>query len=145
VQNPSSAAEGRFAVRGDRRNGIDRLSLVGELDHGNVLMLEGELNAFARAEGALIVDLRGLTSIDRWGLHALERAAKRAGQGALRLAIVNGRGRVLRAFKAAGFGHLLSGSDVSELLDPSNGAWSPVSLPPLLGQRGSERIVEEQR
>lgn len=147
AQNPSSAPEGHFDVHGERRNGIDRLFLVGELDHASVLLLEGQLNAIVHAEGALILDLRDLTSIDRWGLHALDRAAKRADQGALRLFIVNGHGSVLDAFEAAGIGHLLNGTDVSDLLDSGDGASSPISPPPLLGQRAGVglRIAEERR
>ena len=75
--NHSSAPEVRLAISCYRRNGIDRLFLAGALDQSNVLMLEGELDALAPSEGVLVLDLRELTSIDRWGLHTLERVARR--------------------------------------------------------------------
>jgi len=135
VLNPSSAPEVPFVVRCSRRNGIDRLFLVGVLDRSSVLMLEGELDAVGREAGALVLDLRELTSIDRWGLHTLERVAQRSHPAAPRLCIVNGRGSVLDAFEAAGMSDLLSGTDVSDLLDAGDGEWSPISLPPLPERR----------
>ena len=140
MQNPTTAAEDLFAIRGDRRNGIDRLFLTGRLDRSSVLALEAELNTFAHAEGALILDLRDLDSIDRWGIHALERAQVRASRGSLRLSIVCGPGPVLNAFEAAGRGQILRGSDLSELLESGDGEWSPISLPSLLGQRASGHL-----
>ncbi len=145
MQNSSSAPEDRFDVRGERRDGIDRLFLVGELDHSSVLLLEGELNAVVRAEGALILDLRGVTSIDRWGLHALDRVAQRAGQGAFRLSFVNAPGPVLDAFEAAGIGHLLSETDVSDLLGSCDGASSQTLPPSLLGRRAGGRLRVAER
>ena len=144
--NPSSAPDIRFAVGCSRRNGIVRLSLVGVLDHDSVLTLEGELNAVAHAGGALVLDLRELTSIDRWGLHTLERVARRSDSGASRLHIVNAHGPVLDAFEAAGMGDLLGGADLSDLLDTGDGTWSPISLPPLPGRRaGGHLTAAEER
>jgi anti-anti-sigma factor len=133
-------------VSRSRRNGIERLSLVGALDHASILMLEDELNALARAEGPLVIDLHGLTSIDRWGLHAIERTARRSSREDPHLYIVNAHGPVVDAFEAAGFGDLLSGADLSDLLDAGDGEWSPVSLPPLPGRRVDRhlRVAEER-
>ena len=129
-----------------RRNGIDRLSLVGALDLSNVLMLEGELTAVAHAGGALVLDLRELTSIDRWGLHTLERVARRSNSGTSRLFIVNARGPVRDAFEAAGIADLLGGADLSDLLDTGDATWSPISLPPLPGRRaGGHLTAAEER
>jgi anti-anti-sigma regulatory factor len=116
VLNHSSAPEVRFAISSSRRAGIDRLFLVGDLDRSSVLMLEGELNAVARAGRALILDLRELTSIDRWGLHTLERVARGSGLGPRRLSLVHCHGPVLDAFEAAGLDDLLSGTDRSDPL-----------------------------
>lgn len=144
--NPSSGPDVPFAISCSRRNGIDRLSLVGALDHSSVLMLEGELDTLGHEGGALVVDLRGLTSIDRWGLHTLERVARRSAPGTSRLYIVNGHGPVLEAFEAAGMGHLLGGTDLSDLLDAGDGEWSPISLPPLPGRRVDGRVgLAEER
>jgi anti-anti-sigma factor len=139
VQQPIDEHEARFAVRGGRRNGIDRLFLIGELDRSSILTLESELVALTHSGGAIVIDLCDLTSIDTWGLRTLERAAQRAGSGSSRLSIVNGHGPVLDAFERAGIDHLLSGADLSDLLDAGNGEWSPISLPPLLGQRVDNR------
>ena len=146
MSNPRSAADVQLSVRHSRRNGIDRLSLVGALDHASILMLEDELNTLAHAGGALVIDLRGLTSIDRWGLHAIERTARRSNQEQPHLYIVNAHGPVVEAFEAAGIGDLLSGADLSDLLDEGDGEWSPISLPPLPGRRVDRhlRVAEEQ-
>ena len=133
--NPRRAADLGFDITYSRRNGIDRLSLVGALDHSNVLMLECELNAVSRDAGALVLDLGALTSIDRWGLHALERVARRSNPGSSKLAIVNSHGSVLDAFETAGMRDLLSGTDVSDLLSEGDGEWSPISPPSSLRQR----------
>ena len=142
----SAAADARFAIRCSRRNGIDRLSLVGALDQASVLMLEDELNGLSHAGGALVIDLADLTSIDRWGIHAIERIARRSNPEDRHLSIVNGRDTVLDAFGAAGMGDLLSGADLSDLLDAGDGEWSSISLPPLPRRRADHRInVAEER
>jgi anti-anti-sigma factor len=145
VLNQSSAPDVRFAISCYRRNGIDRLFLVGALDHASVLMLDGELDALAPTEGVLILDLRELTSIDRWGLHTLERVARRMEPSAARCFLVNGFGAVLDAFEMAGIGDLLNGADVSDLLDWGDGEWSPISLPPLPGRRADRRFEVADR
>ena len=134
MQNPSGASKARLAINADRRNGIDRLTLAGELDSSNVLLLEAELNALTHPAGALILDLRSLTSIDRWGIRAIERAARRADRCEFRLFIV-GQGAVFDALETSCLGHLLSGTDLSDLLGSDDGMWDPISLPPLPGQR----------
>jgi anti-anti-sigma factor len=139
VQQPKADLDARFAVLGTRRNGIDRLSLIGELDRSTVLILESELVSVTHPGGAIVLDLGDLTSIDAWGLRTLERVAQRAGGSRGRISIVNGHGVVLEAFERAGVGYLLSGPDLSELLDAGHGGWSPVSLPPFLGRRVSAR------
>jgi anti-anti-sigma regulatory factor len=80
VQNPIDEPEPHFSVRGDRRNGVDRLTLVGELDRSSVAMLEGELEHVAHAGGALIIDLRDLDTVDEAGVLALEATAQQAGR-----------------------------------------------------------------
>jgi anti-anti-sigma factor len=145
VQQPEASLNTRFAVLGTRRNGIDRLFLIGELDRSTVLILESELVNTAHPGGAIVLDLGDLTSIDVWGLRTLERVVQRSGGSRGRLSIVNGRGVVLEAFERAGVGYLLSGTDLSELLDAGDGEWAPVSLPPFLGRRVNSRprVVRE--
>jgi anti-anti-sigma factor len=145
VQQPKADLDTRFAVLATRRNGIDRLSLIGELDRSTVLILESELVSVAHPGGAIVLDLGDLTSIDAWGLRTLERVAQRAGGNRGRLSIVNAHGAVLEAFEEAGVGYLLGGSALSELLDSGDGEWSPVSLPPFLRRRitSRPRVVRE--
>src|SRR5687767_13727984 len=71
VQNRIDTPGSRFVVRGDRRNGVDRLSLAGELDRDNVSSLEDELGGVAHAGGALIIDLSELDSVDEDGVRVL--------------------------------------------------------------------------
>lgn len=141
MQDPvDTPEEVRFAVRGDRRNGIDRLSLVGELDRGGVPTYEGELEGVAHAGGALIIDLRGLDAVDSDGVRALEATAQHAGQDGWWLFIVNSRDPVRHAFELAGADMLLSETDVSDVLASGDGGWSPMSLPPLPGERKIRRF-----
>jgi anti-anti-sigma regulatory factor len=147
VSNHRSATDVRFAVSRSRRNGIDRLSLVGALDRASVLTLEDELNALTGTGGVLVIDLRGLTSIDRWGLHTIERTARRSSGEAPNIhVLLDDHGPVFDAFEAAGIGDLLSGADLSDLLETGDGEWSPISLPPLPGRRADRclRAAEER-
>jgi anti-anti-sigma factor len=147
VQNRIDTPGSRFAVRGDRRNGVDRLSLVGELDRDNLSTFAHELEAVAHAGGALIIDLRELDSVDDEGVHALEDTAMHAGQQGWWLFIVNSRSLVRDAFERAGVDMLLSDMDVSEVLASGDGEWSPTSLPPLPEERKIRRlrVVRERR
>jgi ABC-type transporter Mla MlaB component len=144
VQSTTGAETDRLVLRGDRRNGFDRMVLAGVLDHSTVLLLEGELIAIMRTPVALILDLRGVRSIDRWGVRALDRAVRRADRCGSRLFIV-GQGLVLAALEAAAIGHLLSAKDMSDLLGSGDGTWIPVSLPPLAERRtgGGSRVDGE--
>jgi anti-anti-sigma regulatory factor len=138
VQSPSSADEDRLVFRGGRRNGFDRIAVAGVLDHSSVLLLEGELSGIMRTAVALILDLRELTSIDRWGIHALDLAAQRADRCGSRIFIVS-QGSVLAALEAAGTGHLLSEADAFDLFESDDRTWTSVALPPLPEQRAGER------
>lgn len=140
MQNPIDTPEARFAVHGDRRNGVDRLSLVGELDRSNVSTLEDELEGIAHAGGALVLDLRDLDSVDPDGVRALEATAQHAGQDGWWLFIVNSQDPIRHAFELAGADMLLSETDVSDVLASGDGGWSPMSLPPLSGERKIRRL-----
>jgi anti-anti-sigma regulatory factor len=124
-----------LAVRGARRNGIDRLSLSGNLDASTLQVLERDLVCVAHVGGAIILDFRNLVSIDASGLRSVEWASRRAGVGAWKLSIVNVRGHVREAFEGAGIGHLLGGADLCDLLDSGDGEWIPFALSPFLRQR----------
>jgi anti-anti-sigma regulatory factor len=85
----------------------------------------------AHPNGAVVVDLVGLVSIDASGLHTLEEAAHRRGPHAGRLSIINGQGPIRVAFEEAGISHLLGGEDLSDLLDAGDGEWSTRLATPL--------------
>ena len=64
MQDPSDMPHVRFAVVGDRRNGIDRLSLFGTLDDATIPLLETEVDDVAHAGGAIVLDLHHLETVD---------------------------------------------------------------------------------
>ena len=140
MQNRIDTPESRFVVRGDRRNGVDRLSLIGELDRDTVSTLEDELEGVAHVGGALIIDLRELEAVDPDGVRALEATAQHAGQDGWWLFIVNSRDHVRHAFELAGADMLLSETDISDVLASGDGGWSAMSLPPLPGERKIRRL-----
>lgn len=147
MQNTKTAPESLFAVRGDRRNGIDRLSMLGELSRSTVPLLERELDDVAHAGGAVVLDLGALESVDASGVRALEGMARDAGRGRWRLFIVNCGGRARDAFERAGAGALLSVTDVSDVLASGAGEWSPISLTRVPRQRTSRasQLAKERR
>jgi anti-anti-sigma regulatory factor len=135
-----------FAVLGDRRNGVERLSLIGTLDRSTVGLLEDEVEALSRPDGAVVLDLHNLDAVDIDGVRALEAMAARAVDGGRFLFLVHCREPVREALERDGAGGLLS-DDVSGILSSGDGAWTPISLPPLPGQRVDTtrlRIVETQ-
>jgi anti-anti-sigma regulatory factor len=123
-----------FAVLGDRRNGIDRLSLIGTLDRSTLTLLEEEVAGLSHAGGALVVDLQNLDAVELDAVLALQAMALRAAGDGWSLFIVHSREPVRRAFERVGAADLLS-ADVSAVLSEGAGDWAPISLPPLPGQR----------
>ena len=130
MQNPTVEPEGvRFAVVGDRRNGVDRLSLIGTLDRDTVSLLESEVDGVAHAGGAVVLDLLNLASVDRAAVFALEAMARVAARRGWLLFLVHCRQPSLAVFERAGALGLLS-TDVSDVLSAGDGEWEPISLPP---------------
>ena len=144
MQHPIEALDVPFAVHGHRRNGVDRLSVVGPLDARTVSKLESALDEIAHAWGALLIDLRNLHSVDIEAVRALEEIGRCAAEGGWLMFIVNVRPSVRDAFEREGAGDLLC-EDVLDLLASGEGDWAPISLPPLPGERTRMtrlRIVE---
>jgi anti-anti-sigma regulatory factor len=145
MQDPSDMPHVRFAVVGDRRNGIDRLSLFGTLDEGTIPLLETEVDDVAHAGGAIVLDLHHLEAVDATAVSTLEDLGYRSDDADRLLFLVNVPEPVRDRFERDGAGNLL-GADVSEVLSFGDGDWEPISLPPLPGERTSVitlRIVEE--
>jgi anti-anti-sigma factor len=134
MRDPGETPEARLAVLGDRRNGVDRLSLIGELDGSTASLLEAELDDVAHAGGAVVLDLHHIESVEPEAVEALEEMGRRAGDGGWLLFIVNVHEPVRDAFEREGADELLS-DDVVDLLSSADGDWAPISLPPLPGQR----------
>ena len=132
----------RFAVVGDRRNGIDRLSLFGTLDEETIPVLETEVGDVAHPGGAIVLDLHHLDTVDATAVRTLEDLGRRSGDTDRLLFLVNVPEPVRDRFERDGAGDLL-GADVSEVLSSGDGDWEPISLP---GERTSVttlRIVED--
>ena len=145
-QNLIEAPHVHFAVVGDRRNGVERLSMIGTLDRSTVRILEREIDDVSHADGAVVLDLANLDVVDADAIRVLEGLARRAVDESWFLFIVHCREAVREAFERGGCAGLLS-ADVSEVLSSGDGAWAPISLPPLPGQRLNTtrlRLVEKQ-
>jgi len=138
VQKAIEAPHVHFAVLGDRRNGVERLSLIGTLDRSTLTLLEDEVAAVSHVDGALILDLHNLVEVDPDAVRALMAMARRAAAASWLLFVVRCRGSVREAFVREGASDLIS-ADVSTVLSPGDGAWESISLPPSPGQRGSPR------
>jgi anti-anti-sigma regulatory factor len=135
VQNVTSETRRvHFAVLGDRRNGVDRLSLIGTLDRSTLMLLEEEVAGLSHTGGALVVDLHNLDEVDLDAVRALQAMALRAAGDGWSLFIVHCRQQVRETFERVGAADLLS-ADVSAILSEGAGDWLPISLPPLPGQR----------
>jgi anti-anti-sigma regulatory factor len=146
VQRAVDAPHVHFAVLGDRRNGVERLSLIGTLDRSTVALLQGEVDGLSHVDGAIVLDLHNLDGVDIDAVRALEGLARRAVDDGWLLFIVHCPDAVREAFERDGAGGLLS-ADVSAVLSSGDGDWAPISLPPLPGQRVNTtrlRIVETQ-
>jgi anti-anti-sigma regulatory factor len=134
VQNPTDELDGRFAVLGDRRNGVARLSLLGTLDRDSVVLLESEVDGVAHAGGAVVLDLLILETVDLNAVRALEAMARRATDEGWLLFLVRAPDHVRDEFDRVGALGLLS-ADVSEVLSEGDGDWESISLPPSPWQR----------
>jgi anti-sigma B factor antagonist len=107
-----------FTARSDRRDGIARLVLEGDLDLSTCSMLEEHL-ALLRHEGvsAIIVDLQGLTFMDSSGLRILLGASKAAKEGGYQFAVVGVGETARRLFEVTGTDWLLNEDEGRGLLD----------------------------
>jgi anti-anti-sigma regulatory factor len=146
VQYANDTPHVHFAVIGDRRNGVERLSLIGSLDRSTVAILEREVDDVSHANGAIVLDLHNLDAVEVDAVRALQAMAQRAADGGWFLFIVHSSEPVREAFERDGAADLLC-ADVSDILSSGDGDWAPITLPPLPGQRMNTtrlRLVEIQ-
>lgn len=125
-----SSPRSYFGVRHERRNGIARLLLTGELDLATAPMIEEQM-ALVEADGAngVLLDLRDLTFVDSTGLYAFVRAWKRATANGHAFAVVAATSTVNRVFKLTGIDAILQEADGLRLLAKFEaGVGSPVRL-----------------
>jgi anti-anti-sigma factor len=132
-----------FAMLGDRRNGVERLSLIGALDRSTVGVLEQEVEELAHPDGAVVLDLYNIHAVDLDAVRVLESMAQRAAAGGWLLFLVHAQTSVRDAFERVGCARLLSG-DVSDALSSGDGDWAPISLPPQRVNGNRFRVVERQ-
>lgn len=101
-------------VRRERRNEIDRFFVSGRLDVFTAPVLQREIDTVAHPDGALILDFDEVTSMDKFGLRSVERAALYASREGWHLGIVNCPRSMRELFTATGNGHLLIEVGVSD-------------------------------
>ncbi len=110
----------RFSVRTNRRNGVIRLYLAGELDLMSAPALQERLGRVERDGCASVVlDLQHLNFFDRSGLRVVLDTAQRLRERGGRLAVVNASGIVRTVFDLTGN---------ADLLDQQQGARTDASV-----------------
>ena len=144
MQKAIEAPHVHFAVLGDRRNGIERLSLIGTLDRSTLTLLEEEVATVSHVDGALVLDLHNLVEVDVDAVRALMAMARRAAAASWLLFVVRCRASVREAFVREGASDLLS-ADVSTVLSSGDGGWESISLPPLPGQGAPRHRIRRDR
>jgi anti-anti-sigma regulatory factor len=133
VQDLTEEPEVRFAVLGDRKDGVDRLSLIGTLDRDTVALLESEVDGVARGGGAVVLDLLYLDRVESDAVRVVEAMARRAIEDGWVLSLIRFRDPVREAFEGDGVWGVL-GADVSDALSVGDGEPEPLTLPPSPGQ-----------
>ena len=110
----------RFSVRTNRRNGVIRLHLAGELDLMSAPALQERLGRVER-DGwpSVVLDLKHLNFFDRSGLRVVLDAARRLRERGGRLAVVNASGIVRTVFDLTGNADLLAPQQVNAPADAS--------------------------
>jgi anti-anti-sigma factor len=129
----SNSEQAPFAIRAERRDGVARITAIGELDLRTVPLLERALEAVDQLEPPRIVlDLRELSFVDSTGVHAVLRAHIRATENGSVLVVVNSSESVRKVFELTRTEHVFEAA-VSD--DPSVDSfedapgWLPIAIP----------------
>jgi anti-sigma B factor antagonist len=102
------AAPVRLAIGSERRGRAHVVEPVGELDLLTATEFEDELKRVEATDASeIVVDLRGLQSIDHVGLNVFVHAAARSNRRGGGLTLVRGPDRVHRRFQSTGLESLL--------------------------------------
>lgn len=111
----------RFRVETEVEDQVALVSLFGELDLRVADYCEERLSGVEMRARHVVVDLRGLTSIDRIGLHTLVRAHMRSRLGDWKLTLVHGPPSVDEAFTPTFIEELFHWIDGAEAIFPPPG------------------------
>lgn len=97
-----------FEVQVAHEPAATRIAPVGELDIATTPTLERAISeATAEGDGALVLDLRGLTFMDSTGLRTLAQTNARAEADGFELTIIRGPRQIERVLEISGLGLLL--------------------------------------
>jgi anti-anti-sigma factor len=128
----SNSEQAPFAIRAERRNGVARISAIGELDLRTVPLLERALEAVDQLEPArVILDFRELSFVDSTGVHAILRAHTRATENGGVLVVMNSSESVRRVFELTRTEHVFEAvlsHDPSVVPEDAPG-WLPIAVP----------------
>jgi anti-anti-sigma factor len=106
-----------FRIQDERRNGVARLGLRGELDFATAPKLEEHL-MLVEQEGvrAVLLDLRDLTFVDSVGLRTFLEAKIRAAENGHRFALVGANDQVKRILYVTAIQGILDEQEGVQLL-----------------------------
>jgi anti-sigma B factor antagonist len=112
-----------FTARLEKRNGVARVAMSGELDISTVTDLTEQL-ARVEQDGvtSIMLDLRDLAFIDSSGLHAFLQARDRASTNGHRLILVGAGALPRRLFEITGTEFLLDEHEAISALDQFTGS-----------------------
>jgi anti-anti-sigma factor len=129
MSNPEQAP---FAIRAERRDGVVRISAIGELDLMTVPLLERALEAVDKLEPArLVLDFRELSFVDSTGVHAVLRAHIRAAENGSVLVVVNSSESVRKVFELTRTEHVFEAAishDPSVAPFEDAPGWLPIAI-----------------
>jgi anti-anti-sigma factor len=98
--------------------------LLGDLNHGSASMLEAEIDRVSSSEvDRLVLDLRGLTTIDSVGARVILLRSKLCGARGMHLELIRGSSTIQDVFDAAGLTQELRFRD-----PPPSSEQSPAAL-----------------
>lgn len=116
-REPLMGSGPQLSLETKSRNGVACVAVRGELDMATARRLDGCLAPFEN-EGvsAIVLDLRGLTFIDSFGLRALLRARDRAEKNLHRVILVGANASARRLFEITRTEFLLDDPETADVL-----------------------------